>query len=139
MRAVALVSIANGRTALTHYEQMPIVLGVESAVEVDREGRIGRADRKIGKELELGRGEDAAVTLVEYIDVAVLALDVHVAGPIYRWRVDTPLETIRASAVTNVGARSVSIPVAVPMLSALKLPLGYWCLADLTDEKQASR
>src|SRR5712664_3282184 len=103
MRAVALVSIANASTALTHDEQMPVVLGVEPAVEVDREGRIGRADRKIGKELETGGGENADVTLVEDIDVAVLALDVDVAGPVYRWRVDTPLETIRVPAVVHTG------------------------------------
>ena len=66
MGAVALVVLANASAAFTNREEMPIVLRVEPALVVDREGGVGSADSEIGEELEQGCREDTAATLIDH-------------------------------------------------------------------------
>jgi hypothetical protein len=79
MGGTPLVVLANASAASTNREEMPVILCVEPATVVDREGGIGGTDTEIGEELEHRCREDAPVTLIEHIDVTVSALDVNVA------------------------------------------------------------
>jgi hypothetical protein len=94
VRPIAFVVLANVVAALTHHKQVPVVLGVEPALHIDRERRIRRSDREIGEELEFRSGKDTTIALIEDVDVAVLALDVHVAFPVNGGRIHTPLKAI---------------------------------------------
>jgi hypothetical protein len=97
--ATALTVLANASAAFANREEMSVVLCVEPAALVDREGRVGCTDSEIRKELELGRREHAALTLLEHIDIAVLALDVYVARAVDGGRIDAPLESVRVLAI----------------------------------------
>src|SRR5258708_16795506 len=125
MRTVALVAVANADAALTQHEQVPVILAVEPALVVDGERSVGGTNREVGEELRLGRSEGVGVTLMEHIDVAILALDVDVAGAVHRWRVDAPLEAIRVQAVIDTSDCPIKIPVAIKSLGTLELPFGH--------------
>src|SRR6266851_8809807 len=139
MRTVALVAVANADAALTQHEQVPVILAVEPALVVDGERSVGGTNREVGEELRLGRSEGVGVTLIEHIDVAILALDVDVVGAVNGGRVDAPLEAVRVRAVIDTGDSPVRIAVAVPGLSTLELPLGHQIGVDLGDVERASR
>src|SRR5215472_17193226 len=138
MGAVAFVVLANASAAYTNREEMPVILRVEPALVVDREGRISGTDSEIGKELEHGCCEDAAVTLIEHIDIAVFALDVNVACAVDGGRVDAPLEAVRVQAIVHTRHRSICIPVTVAGLSALELPFRHQVRVDLGDIERSS-
>src|SRR5262249_15430573 len=138
MGAVALVVLANASAAFTNREEMAVILRVEPAKVVDREGRISGADSEIGEELEQGCREDTAVTLSEHIDIAVFALDVNVACSVHGGRVDAPLEAVRMKAIVHTRHRSICIPVTVAGLSALELPFRHQVRADLGDIERSS-
>src|SRR5262249_1182247 len=113
VRTGGLVKLANASASRAHHEQVPIVLPVEPANFVDGKRSISRTDCQISKELELGRCEDTAVSLIKHVDVAVLTLDVGVTVTVDRGAIDAPLEAIRMLAVGDAVDRAVSIPVAV--------------------------
>src|SRR5262249_16190598 len=117
-------------------EEMAIVLAVPSPVLVNRVRRIGGTDGEVGEDPRLPCGENARVSLVEYVDVAVLALDIDVASAIDGGPVDAPLESVRMPAVVYTSNRPVGIPMAVPRLSALELPLRHQIGVDLGDEER---
>src|SRR5215472_395603 len=109
VRAVPLVVLADAASTGTEDEQVSIVLGVGSTLHVNRVGRVGGADGQIGEHLVLWRGENAAVPLVELIDIAVFTFDPNIAGPVDGRSVDAPLETIRVLAVINTEDPSIGL------------------------------
>src|SRR5260370_1190863 len=131
MGAVALFILPNASAAFTNREEMPVILRVEPAVVVDREGGVGGTDSEIGEELEHGCREDAAVTLIEHIDIAVFALDVNVARAVDGGRVDAPLKAVRVQAIVHTGHQSICIAVTVAGLSAFGLSLRLQGWGDL--------
>lgn len=98
---------------------------------VDREGGVGGTDCEIAEELEHGCREDAAVTLIEHIDIAVFALDVNAARALGGGRVDASLKAVRVQAIVHTGHLSICIAVTVAGLSAFELPFWHQVWVDL--------
>src|SRR5262249_20941419 len=136
---ITLVVLADAATTHAEHEEVAVVLCVQATEHVDRERRVGRADRQVGEDPGLGRGEDATMPLVDDVYEPVLALHVDVAVTVDGWGVDAPLEPVGVRPVVNAGHRSVGIAVAALHLGALELPLGLQVFVDLSDVERTRR
>jgi hypothetical protein len=139
MSKIAFIVLTDVTTAGAECEKVPVVLGVEATGPVDRERRVGRTYCEVGEELELGRGEDATVALVEDVDEAVLALDVDIAVAVDRRSVDAPLKAVWVGSIIEASHGSVGVAMAGPSLRALELLLWLQGLVDLGDVEGTGR
>src|SRR5712692_6150789 len=117
---------------LPYHEQVTGVLAVNLAVWAHRSGRVRRSQRQLLEDLLL-----QSSSLVDGVQVAILAVDVDHAIGVYGVAVDTPFKAVRM--VGDAGDGAVGIASATFRVGALELPLDEHVLIELRDEQLRRR
>jgi hypothetical protein len=99
-------------------EKLAVVLGVELAVGADGDGGVSSADGGVEEHFSGGSGEDSGVGLRQFVNVAVLAVDVDVAEHVDGGHIDAPF---------------VAVGMIVVDGGALELPLDIEIRVELSD------